>query len=289
MENVNSLTFENINVSTQTFTVKTNICNIDLAKVYIIFPIDSCITFVKNVKTDSENNRFEQCKGINPKIKQTNDLVRKNFLNCVTLILKFDKKINVKIFKNGVFQLTGCKHVDHVKRSLEKIFSILRLRKDCFSFLDNDNDFIVYIKSAMRNINFSLDYKINCNTLLECLQNSPVNIIPPNPRNVGIKFKIKVENIEETTVLCVEYKDRKETIYPFKTCFEKIEPDETKLKKKLAKERFSSISIFHNGKILMSSMEDMIQKKCFEWLMSFLSQHRSYIEKKQVQPKTLFS
>ena len=103
--------FKDIPVSTQTFTVKTNMFfTVDLEHLFNKMNLDEFIISIK-YKTQTKGE-FKKKKTK----KKTNS--KKNFLNCITVVILFDKKINVKVFKNGVFQLTGCKNLHHAKQSI---------------------------------------------------------------------------------------------------------------------------------------------------------------------------
>ena len=275
--------FETIPVSTQTFTVRTNIFNIDLQSFFDnVFPnvqttpIDSTIVYIKYQKLEKgikqhiiKNTKKESNKG-------------RNFLNCITLIIIANKKINVKIFKNGVFQLTGCKSIHNVETCINVIFLTLKTIPSSFSFVNSDTNLVVYIKSVMRNVDFNLGFKINRDNMLQCLDIYSTFIVPPpmgNKMDIKIRIPLTPDDIKNITILKISYPTQEKTELKFKDCFEIIEPDEKKRKNKL-ENKFITISMFQNGKVLLSGVNEFFQKKYYIWLMELAIQYRTLIENK---------
>lgn len=297
--------FADIPVSTQTFTVRSNIEHIELQNFYEL--LQPTNVFDKVDGSTDQNDKIEKqggsivCikyktlyKGENcvAKVKKRktaeikNNPTKKNFLNCVTLIISIEKRINVKIFKNGVFQLTGCKNISNVKKCLHTILTELLRVPSCFKFNSTDTNFVIYIKSAMRNIDFDLGFKINRTSLATYLfENTNYNVPPLTTTNMGVKIKIPLENIEDLPITKITYPSRDEEIISFKNCFSVIEPDSKKLKDKLTN-KFISISIFQNGKVLMSGIDETFQKKYYIWLVNLLQTIKHIIVNPDVPVKT---
>lgn len=275
------MNFANIPVSTQTFTVRSNIEHIELQNFYELLQPTSlggsdnenlealegsivCIKYKTSIKGEIQVTKVKKRKS-----GEKTD-AKKNFLNCVTLIIQVEKKINVKIFKNGVFQLTGCKNISNVKKCLHVILTELSKFPNCFKFNSFNSNFIIYIKSAMRNIDFDLGFKINRILLAIYLhQNTNYSVPPLTTTNMGVKLKIPLKNVEDLPITKITYPSRKEDIVTFKECFNVIEPDAKKLQDKL-NNKFISISIFQNGKVLMSGIDETFQEKYYNWLIDLL-------------------
>lgn len=291
------MNFANIPVSTQTFTVRSNIAHIELQNFYELLQptnIDAnsqkdnnignivCIKYKMLHKGEISEAKIKKRK-TEDKSVTTN---KKNFLNCVTLIIEIEKRINIKIFKNGVFQLTGCKNISNVKKCLHTILIELSKFSDCFKFNAQDTDFVIYIKSAMRNIDFDLGFKINRTLLATYLfENTDYNVPPLTTTNMGVKIKIPLENVETLPITKITYPSQNEEIILFKDCFDVIEPDAKKLKDKL-KNKFISISIFQNGKVLMSGIDETFQEKYYIWLINLLETIKHQIVKPDLPLKT---
>ena len=229
---------------------------------------------------------------------------KRSFLNCITLIIQIEKRINIKIFKNGVFQLTGCKHKDNVRRCLKLILSELTnankksegSSSNCFQFEEGFDDFVIYIKSAMRNIDFDLGFKVNRSLLakrLTCIYEDDDDVIIPdaigNKMDVRIKLRITREELEHLPITKITNPTHPNPIEEevlYKDCLHIIEPDKKKLENKL-KDKFVSISVFQNGKVLLSAMDASIQENYYEWFTHLISKIEEDI-KPPVLPKKTF-
>ncbi len=338
------MAFADIPVSTQTFTVRSNIQHIELHRFYDeLEPIDPdsspgevgetvdgarreaaiiCVKYQQHKKgCDPEKDLKTKRKRTTSKEQET---PKRNFLNCITLIIQIEKRINIKIFKNGVFQLTGCKDIDNVRRCLKLILVELSKANErvlaraaqpsetdanapeesavkgpssaCFQFEEGSDDFVIYIKSAMRNIDFDLGFKVNRTPLakrLTCIYEDDDDVIIPdaigNKMDVKVKIRITREELERLPVTKITNPTRnepKEEEILYKSCLHIIEPDKKKLESKL-KDKFVSISVFQNGKVLLSAMDASIQEKYYEWFTNLISEIEEDI-KPPVLPKKTF-
>ena len=334
------MAFADIPVSTQTFTVRSNIQHIELHRFYDelqpITPDSSprdaggtggsrreaaiiCIKYQQNKKgCDPEKDLLKTKRKRTTSKEQESP--KRNFLNCITLIIQIEKRINIKIFKNGVFQLTGCKDIDNVRRCLKLILTELSKANErviaradeqpsdteqpdtqgssstCFQFEEGSDDFVIYIKSAMRNIDFDLGFKVNRTLLakrLTCIYEDDDDVIIPdaigNKMDVKVKLRITREQLEHLPVTKITnptHSEPKEEKILYKNCLHIIEPDKKKLETKL-KDKFVSISVFQNGKVLLSAMDASIQEKYYEWFTNLISEIEEDI-KPPVLPKKTF-
>jgi len=261
--------FEKIEVSTQTFTVRSNIKNIDLMKFFNHLQLTEQILCIK-YKMLQKGECFSKK---HKKLVSTEKNTWKNFLNCITLVVQVEKKVNIKIFKNGVFQLTGCKHVTDVKCSLDLIIRRLSKLSECFSLsLENTeaSPFVIYIKSAMRNIDFDLGFKINRTVLSNYLHHHTIYVVPPLISNMGVKLKIPIDNLETLPITKITY-DRK-TLEPQEEILTYAQyVAESDLEQKKNKDKFVSITVFQNGKVLMSAIDKTYQKVYYQWFVDMIN------------------
>jgi len=333
------MAFADIPVSTQTFTVRSNIQHIELHRFYEELephaPADVCPlrsaqptppgslpggvggsggarqeAAIICIKYQQHKKGCDPEKDLKTKRKRTTskeqESPKRNFLNCITLIIQIEKRINIKIFKNGVFQLTGCKDIDNVRRCLKLILTELSKANErmgitqgspaCFQFEEGSDDFVIYIKSAMRNIDFDLGFKVNRTLLakrLTCIYEDDDDVIIPdaigNKMDVKVKLRITREELEHLPVTKITnptHTEPKEEEVLYKNCLHIIEPDKKKLETKL-KDKFVSISVFQNGKVLLSAMDASIQEKYYEWFTNLISEIEEDI-KPPVLPKKTF-
>lgn len=290
--------FKDIPVSTQTFTVKTNMFfTVDLEHLFNKMNLDEFIISIK-YKTHTKGE-FKKKKTK----KKTSS--KKNFLNCITVVILFDKKINVKVFKNAVFQLTGCKNLHHAKQSIYYILQHISkcdlhdsfvVESDNSGRLSDNNsgslsDVICYFKSAMRNIDFELGYKINREILAQQLDlNTNINIPPIICTNMGVKIKLPI-NLKTLPVYKMHFKD-----YPSHSEIEYIDCFEYLFGKKISNEerdqkmnKFVSVSIFQNGKVTFSCADMIYQEQYFNWFMDVMKNIKPLVIKKDVEKKSFYN
>lgn len=146
---------------------------------------------------------------------------KKNFFNQVSLIFRSatlmgldpskltekerDKMVNVKLFINGSIQMTGCKYLDNIKKSLEILFQKLKTIKailnDKMEFIDKpfvddinklDINKVNLFNIEMINTNFNGLYQINRNKLFQLLldKNIEVAFDPIIHASVNIKYRL---------------------------------------------------------------------------------------------------
>jgi TATA-box binding protein (TBP) (component of TFIID and TFIIIB) len=171
-------------------------------------------------------------KKIKPKKIKKN---KKNFFNQVSLIFcssalmgldvnKLSKKeqnkmVNVKLFINGSIQMTGCKHINNVKKSLEILFEKLKITKTVLNkkmeFIDkpfvddikklNINN-INHFKIEMINTNFNSLFQINRTKLCEILTNKNIEVSfdPINHASVSIKYVLRNTPSKEISIFVFE-------------------------------------------------------------------------------------
>jgi hypothetical protein len=277
--------FNDIKVSTQTFTVKTNVCfTATLEQIFeLITPTQYLITI-----------RYKQTtKGVVPPVKKKNKnpSSKKNFLNCISMVILLDKKINVKIFKNGVFQLTGCKTLNHAKESVHIIFKYINTEifTDLFE-TPADEDIICYFKSAMRNIDFSLGYKINREELAQQLHlNTTLNIPPITCTNMGVKIKLPINlgTLPVYKMILSEYPVH--TTVKYSECFDYLMGKPTTEEERSYKmNKFISIAIFQNGKITFSCADKIFQEQYYNWFNDIMENIKPFIINSTAQKKSFY-
>ena len=77
-----------------------------------------------------------------------------------------------------------------------------------------------------------------------------------------------------------------ETVVDYKSCVRIMESDsEKKIETKL-KNKFVSASIFQNGKVLLSAVDETVQKKYYEWFVDLMKDLESDVKQCTVPKKT---
>jgi hypothetical protein len=290
---INAIPFEDIRASTQTFTVKSNIQIMDLEQFFEkIELLKTDEGEILNVKyKNSKKGLFEEQvkKRISRKKADDNKQrrLKRNFLNCVSLVIMTEKKINIKVFKNGVFQITGCRKETDVTKCINLIFDQLKRNLDIFEFREGETDFIILIKSAMRNVDFNVNYKIDRSILSQYLRSfSEYNIPPLSSTNMGIKMKIPF-NIKDLPITKIVYNRGSQTSHKLflRDCIDEIEPNKTRQKAKF-ENKFNNATIFQNGKVLMSCVDESFQRNYYYWIADLLIRNKDVFQIPEHSKKT---
>lgn len=279
--------FNHVKVSTQTYIVQSNIAHVNLVRLAERFEPTRSLVHLKYKSVIKGPVKVAK-----RHLKKTPG---KMFLNCATIAVLVDdddddgatKIVNVKIFTNGVFQITGCKKLKHATTSIQHMISLF-YDCQCFSY-DDSSRVQVYIISVMRNIDFGLDFKINREVMATIIQETTDYCVPPLTKGyMGIKIKIPLKTIDDLTIVCMSFDPassitaRMEEPMTFKT----LMTDIVQNTKKLKKERFISISVFQNGKVLMSGPDVYYQKTYYDWFVRFITEHKHKITYVSVHPTT---
>lgn len=154
------------------------------------------------IQTDNKIKFLTQFKGQSdlPNKKQ-----KRNFYNQVTIILNNNDnmKANVKLFKNGALQLTGCKSISPVIWGLSLLFEMLKKPIDGkyyaepYIFIDIKN--ITDMRIAMINSNFIIGFEINREKLFEILTNDEIECSYDSSRHAGVNIRYETK-INKTSI-----------------------------------------------------------------------------------------
>jgi TATA-box binding protein (TBP) (component of TFIID and TFIIIB) len=219
-------------ISTTTVTMKVNVFfnveniglyfddfdNILIGKRYGNRVVNNLIN-IKKIKSDKKKKRKE----------------KKNFYNQVSLIfrtctlmgldpLKISQKeglktVNVKLFINGSIQMTGCKHLENIKSSLEILFEKLKITKVILNRnmeyiekpfvidttllnINNVNNFYI----QMINTNFNIQFHINRSKLFQLLldNNIDASFDPIIHACVNIKYYLSFKKTKTISIFVFE-------------------------------------------------------------------------------------
>ena len=170
MEAKQFLKDHNITISTITLNCKLNtlIYSENFAK-YIVLKEDGIVSVKYGNRKDPATNRTIIV------LKQKKKSSTKNFYNQVTIRMKptnnpIRNYINIKVFKNGSLQITGCKDMEDFNNVIVKLIEILKqgrkIKKNGkiyhISYIEDPEEIGIYdVFIKMINSNFRLDYKID--------------------------------------------------------------------------------------------------------------------------------
>tara|TARA_B100001287_G_C22679940_1_gene529783 strand:- start:1568 stop:2326 length:759 start_codon:yes stop_codon:yes gene_type:complete len=146
----------NLRVSTMTLISGID-SNINLKSLYESLEIDNVFRYIEygdNPKKGIKHNKIK-----NPRSNKT----IKYFYNQITLHVFINKIINVKIFNNGKFQMTGVKTIEQGKNVVDILFNYIKsLPLDIKeNVLDNTDIRVKDLEIGMINSDFNCGFKIN--------------------------------------------------------------------------------------------------------------------------------
>jgi hypothetical protein len=301
---------DNIEVSVKTIIAITNI-QINLDNLFNYIPITPFVPIEKKrgrkkkslveqqVQLLSEGSIVNVQKGkelrgvLLKKKKKSNDTF---FLHSVTLVMSLDtnKFINVKISRNGKFQITGCKYDEHAIKTIKYIYKHICIAEvisntEIKKFKnDNHKEITVLFNTVMQNLDYNIGFNISrekLNTFIN--DNTDFCSIYEGSISTGVNIKIKSEdpydkNInrltfwydvnneeEKTNVEVVDYQEYLNLL------------EEREIKKENKKDKRHTFLVFASGSIIMSSRGPTM-KIVFKDLISLLQDNKDMIEEKVV-------
>jgi len=199
---------------------KLNLTNIEK---YLLLNENDILTVKRNkdsIRTLIELKKPSKRNNVSKKKENANG-AGNNFYNSITLIvrvntgpsknLNLEPKINVKLFKNGSLQMSGCKNIDNVNTVLNKILMRLKQVKGKIengeikeiNFIEEQNKLSIYnFKIDMIYCNYRISIQIDREKLHELLKKKKVKCIyePCSRACVIIKFTPTTDNVDNKEV-----------------------------------------------------------------------------------------
>ncbi|BCS83088.1 TATA-box-binding protein-like protein [Cotonvirus japonicus] len=169
----------NIMISTITLDCKLGtLIDVDVFAKNVTLKHNKIISVKFGNRNDSATNRTI----VAPKTNKKPSLI--NFYNQVTILMKPTNNpernyINIKVFKNGSLQMTGCKDMEDFNNVTVTLIKILKKGKDCeikgktvhLNYIEDAEKIGIFdVKIRMINSNFKLDYKVDRKKLAKILK-----------------------------------------------------------------------------------------------------------------------
>ena len=284
--------FKDIKVSTKTIIAITNL-EINIEKLFNYLQVVTYIVKKKKrgrkKKNDNEDlnkdikegsiitlKYQDKLKGVDRKKKKATLNKKKYFRNALTVVtvLKNDdssnKLINFKISKNGKFQITGCKTVNHAKKVIKYIWKKIEKEKDIYKL--SEPYFNTIFNTVMTNIDFNIGYIINREELNRYInEHTEYNsLLETSFGYTGVNIKIPVrQDLSNIKFPCLINKgdswvDEEVNGYKY-------------LKKK---KRYNTFLAFHSGNIIMSGMIKEIMEPDYNFFVKILNEYKDVIREK---------
>jgi TATA-box binding protein (TBP) (component of TFIID and TFIIIB) len=299
--------FDDIKVSTKTFTAMTNL-RLEIKELYEKLPITEYTVIPKKRgrkkkceiidpnKDIQEGSiitlKFEgEVKGVELKVKKDNKKT-KWFRNSITVVIVLDKPVNFKICRNGTFQMTGCKCHIHAELCIKYIWEYIKNDPTIYSFSRGSNLECLFIPS-MRNIDFSLGFIVDREKLNQYMCPNESNKQSYNDINfhclletsfgyTGVNIKIPLnQDISKMGIKKLTYTNKNQwnqidTTYQEYLDLLPLKEKESKLKE----ERYNTFLVFHSGKVIMSGLTSEFMKDVYYYFLKIMKEGFDYIEER---------
>ena len=262
--------FETIQVSTKTFTTFSNIF-IDIDKLYSLIPITE-YTVRQKKRGRKKKDHIEQeirkvdygsiitvkyqdkVRGVD--LKQTKN--KKWFRNSITIVIILSKPINIKICRNGTFQMTGCKFNTDSVDVVKYIWGIIN-ETNTFTYKNNQEEqFYTYIIPSMRNIDFDVGFTIDRDKLNQYMYKHMDYhcILETSFGYTAVNIKMKLKNdIKDMQIKKISIDNGNTFVEEVVTYEEYLNKLSSKdCENKLKSSRYITFLVFHSGKIIMSGL-----------------------------------
>jgi TATA-box binding protein (TBP) (component of TFIID and TFIIIB) len=263
--------FENMKVSTRTFTASTNI-EMQIAKIAENLPVFNSQVEIKNMKKTEDvpvgavvsTNYLGKIRGVNFKPRKKN---KRWFRNSFSVVVNVGEKfVNFKVCKNGTFQITGALCFEHATKCIECIWNFIK-ETNMFKFTTDENALRALIIPAMRNIDFNLNLIVNREAFFNFIQEEYDEyhcLLETSFGYTGLNVKKRIERpIEDLEILQLTFKDNAwaRKMVKYTEYLDTLTPGMRK--NKLEHTRYNTFLIFHSGKVIQSGLSEKFMKDDF--------------------------
>jgi len=296
--------FDNIEVSTKTYTATTNL-NIDIKELFKMLPITPYVVVAKRrgrkkkVDTVDPNSHVEKgsiitikCEGelrgvdLKPKKVKPGAANKKWFRNSITIVIILDKPINFKICRNGTFQMTGCKTHNHAEQCIKYIWKYIKDVPELYTYSSGTTVETLFIPS-MRNIDFSVGFLVDREKLNRYMstQDKFHCLLETSFGYTGVNIKIPLENdIATMDVKRLTYTkdDTWEEVWTtYQEYLDKLTEKERQTK--IENSRYNTFLVFHSGKVIMSGLTDKFMKDIYYYFIDIMRECYDRVEERLVE------
>jgi len=301
MKILNLPKFDDIRVSTKTFTANSNI-TIDIHQLFdIISVVPYEVQPKKRGRKKKGDVKIEQstvpygsivtvkCEGkmkgveLKPKSKK-NENKTSWFRNAVTVVIILDKPINFKVCKNGTFQMTGCTNDVHPEMCIKTIWNLIKEHTSAYSFTRSPGSFDVLVVPSMRNIDFDLGFNVDRDKLSRYLNNEDTNLhclLETSFGYTGVNIKIPLQNtrdnMEVQKIKCIDGVWNM-SITNYLEYLSIL--DEKNRIKKINETRYNTFLVFHSGKVIFSGLTADFMRDTYYSFTSIIQEAIDIIEEK---------
>lgn len=283
------LKFNEINVSTTTVIIQTNIV-FHLDWVFDILPIYKLSKECSSIKEfhceiSRSNPPFgsvtlvqyqEKSKGF--PMKKTRS---KYFRNALSLVMYVGKLITLKIPAKGKIQLTGCTTDAHAKICIQSLWNTISAYKPSPETYvvsgDSRNEIVALIETVMTNKVFHLGFNINRQNLDQYMNTHTEfnSLLETSFGYTGVNIKIPFEVLPTDDAFTRLRFDMNSNVWHDEQItlaeFQRLAPGRKKRYK-------NTFLVFHSGTAIMSGMSLRYMESVFNSFVSIIAKARPFIE-----------
>lgn len=304
--------FDELPISTQTVIAMTNF-KLDIKEFYEKYQVVSIVPntditsfeHLKNgsivfMKIEDKEKGIEPIKGASRSKKRTIKESQKsykrgikNFLNSLTIVMYikirgYQKKfMNFKISKNGKFQITGCKSIEHAKACVKNIWKIAH-NPEIFPqrIVTTDSQPTAIFKKVMINTDFDVGYSINRESLDTYIsQNtSHVSNYERSGGYTGVNIKFFCEEPEHFTYPILKWNQESPLDKPEETIGKRddwyLMMSDADIKKEKNKKPRVTALVFVSGNIIITGPYMSELSNVYNWLRVLFKDQRELLEQK---------
>lgn len=270
--------FEDLKVSTRTIIASAN----------VEFDIDALFKMVPLTKHTYKAQEKSYCVYIdtmhyknNIRERNMKDIMintghQKSFRNALNVVMILDdlKKINFKVSKNGKFQITGCKELDHAKKCVFAFIEMIGVY--CKEAIHTNNFINISFEIVMTNVDCGTGYCINRQSLDKIINTSTPfhSLLETSFGYTGVNIKFPVhDDWFHMDIPVMEWEINKpETLEFKKATLSHVAPTK-KIKKK-----YNTFLVFHSGQFIMSGMKEDTMKDDYYRFVGILNDHENHIK-----------
>lgn len=271
--------FEDLKVSTRTIIASANV-NMNIDMIFKQIPLSKHIFLFHGQKYSVfiDTMHYKNC----IREQHLKDIVnnmghQKSFRNALNVVMFLDdfKKINFKVSKNGKFQITGCKNLEHAKIS---VYTFLELIGKYYpeAIQTHENFIEVSFEIVMTNVDCGMGYNINRQSLDKIINSSTPyhSLLETSFGYTGVNIKFPVEkDWFHMNIPTVGWElNKPETLRFNQTPLSQVSPTK-KIKKK-----YNTFLVFHSGQFIMSGMREDTMKDDYYRFIDILKSHENKIK-----------
>lgn len=280
--------FEDLKVSTRTVIATANV-ELDIEKIFQEIPMIQKMVppVLKSDKNEDEqivHTRIDTMYYKNRTRTWTsrgvfhNEESAKSFRNALNVIMLLGgaKRINFKVSKNGKFQITGCKSLDHARISTYAFLNILTEYCPQHIHVPGGEVLKVFYQIVMTNVDCGTGYCINRQSLDKIInKKTPYHSLLETSfgyTGVNIKFPVQTNWFDLNVPILEWENNRPQTIHIYERPLKEL-VDEPVVKKP----KYNTFLVFHSGQFIMSGMHEGTMKEDYTRFMSILKDFQPHI------------